>query len=87
MNDKPSYVPPHTQAIFMTATDPFDKEMGPTPEFRDHFRKLLSETRHRDVSLGMVCARVCVCVEACSACLLMLVMRYFCTCNWLRCDR
>lgn len=30
--------------------DPFDQEMGPTKEFRQHFRKLLTETRHGDVS-------------------------------------
>lgn len=43
------------QAIFMTAMDPLDKEMGPTPEFREHFRKLLSEMRHREVSLLKCC--------------------------------
>lgn len=39
-----------TQAIYFTAMDPFDQEMGPTKEFRQHFRKLLTETRHGDVS-------------------------------------
>ena len=38
------------QAIYFTAMDPFDQEMGPTREFRQHFRKLLTETRHGDVS-------------------------------------
>jgi hypothetical protein len=29
--------------------DPGDTEMGPTREFREHFRKLLTETRHGNV--------------------------------------
>ena len=33
--------------------DPFDgPDMGPTREFRQHFRKLLSETRHGNVRMG-----------------------------------
>lgn len=55
----------------MTAMDPLDKEMGPTPEFREHFRKLLSEMRHREVSLLNCCVlrwhgRI-GCVGVCSA--------------------
>lgn len=34
--------------------DPFDQEMGPSKEFRQHFRKLLTETRHGDVSFHEV---------------------------------
>lgn len=48
----PHHTTPPNQAIYLTAMDPFDQEMGPTREFREHFRKLLTETRHGDVSVG-----------------------------------
>ena len=39
-----------SQAIYQTSIDPTDVEMGNTKEFRAHFKRLLTDYRHHDVS-------------------------------------